>query len=215
VLLELFTSEGCSSCPSADEVLADLDDGGDHTIALAFHVDYWNELGWVDRFSRPAWTERQQGYSRSFRTSRMYTPQLIVNGVTELVGSSRRDAGAAIEAASRAPRTTTLALSIASSAPGKWNVSYDAIGAPGDAELHLATARRRDSTDVPRGENAGRTLRHVHVVSELVTVPAGRGSRWISRPDGDAELVGWVQSTTRAATGGLPVLAAARVSVAR
>lgn len=211
MLLELFTSEGCSSCPPADEVLAELDDASGQTIALAFHVDYWNELGWVDPFSRPAFTDRQQAYARAFGARGMYTPQLVVNGVREFVGSSRGEAKAAIGVASVVPTSTHLRLAIDGTSPGKWLVAYDVTGAPAGATLYLATTRRRATTEVPRGENKGRTLHHVHVVSDVITLVPGRGTTALARPEGDAEVVGWVQQTTRAEGGGLPVLASARV----
>jgi len=94
VILELFTSEGCSSCPPADALLKKLDDAGRlddvEIIAIEEHVDYWNRLGWTDPFSSPDWTRRQERYSEAFRRGGIYTPQLVVNGRAELVGSSER-----------------------------------------------------------------------------------------------------------------------------
>src|SRR5258708_22670623 len=94
VILELFTSEGCSSCPPADALLKKLDDAGRlddaEIIAIEEHVDYWNRLGWTDPFSSPDWTRRQERYSEVFRRGGIYTPQLVVNGRAELVGSSER-----------------------------------------------------------------------------------------------------------------------------
>src|SRR6266404_7069098 len=100
VVLELFTSEGCSSCPPADALLKKLDDAGSldnvEIIAIEEHVDYWNRLGWTDPFSSPDWTERQQRYSQTLRRDGVYTPQLVVNGHDELVGSSERQVREAI-----------------------------------------------------------------------------------------------------------------------
>src|SRR5688572_7171166 len=91
VVLELFTSQGCSSCPPADALLSRLrreDFGGSTVIPLAYHVDYWNHLGWSDPFSSPRWSQRQNLYARALKSSQVYTPQLIINGAIQLVGSA-------------------------------------------------------------------------------------------------------------------------------
>ena len=107
VVVELFTSEGCSSCPPADELLAKLDKtqliAGVEIIPLEFHVDYWNELGWTDPFSSSLFSERQNSYARAFGNGRIYTPQMVVDGGAEFVGSN---SGRAYEAIRRAARRT-------------------------------------------------------------------------------------------------------------
>src|SRR3954467_1004983 len=117
VVLELFTSQGCSSCPPAERLLSKLAAAGtlgDRTVApLAFHVDYWNDLGWADPFSLPAWTERQHQYARALGGNRVYTPELVVGGATGMVGS---DASAVRQAIQRAARPAKLAATAAWSA---------------------------------------------------------------------------------------------------
>jgi len=179
VLVELFTSEGCSSCPPADELLARLTQervGGVQVIALSEHVDYWDDLGWRDRFSSPVFTRRQQAYARRLRLTGSYTPQLVVGGRTDVLGSDARGARAAIAAARRDASgridvrlvpgaQADLVLEVAAS----WNG-----GQAGD--VLVAVVQDRATTRVARGENAGRTLEHVSVVRLLSVVGSGVGA---------------------------------------
>src|SRR5262245_9342561 len=113
-LLELFTSEGCSSCPPADALLARLAsearNAGRRVYALSFHVDYWDRLGWKDRYSSAAYSKRQGEYARRFRLASLYTPQLVVNGEQEMVGSDARSVEAALRAALARPAQTRIAI---------------------------------------------------------------------------------------------------------
>lgn len=171
VVLELFTSEGCSSCPPADRVLADFaaqgSAAGVPVIALSEHVDYWNSLGWRDPFSQAAFSRRQQHYARRFRLESVYTPQLVVDGALESTANDGRRVSDAIAAAARGPRTA-VSLRLSSSGSG-FSVHVEAsTAAPSDVLAALVT----DSTisQVSRGENAGRRLVHANVVRELITV---------------------------------------------
>ena len=101
LVLELFTSQGCSSCPPADALLSRLVRSGEHVAPLSFHVDYWNDLGWADPFSLPAWTERQQSYARALGDNRVYTPELVIGGATGVVGSQEAAVSRAIAGATR------------------------------------------------------------------------------------------------------------------
>jgi hypothetical protein len=167
VVLELFTSQGCSSCPPADALLAKLASAGglgDRKVApLSFHVDYWNDLGWADPFSSPAWTERQHAYARALHDSRVYTPELVVGGAHGMVGSDSRAVNQAIESADR-PAVLTSS--------GTW--SADAVmvtaTAPGDADVWVAVWEENTATKVLRGENSGETLGSVRVVRRLERV---------------------------------------------
>ena len=107
-LLELYTSEGCSSCPPADRWLSSRVAADPSFTALAFHVDYWDRLGWKDPFSSDAATARQNAYAKAWGTRRLYTPQMVVNGREEFVGSSEAQADAAVAAALKRPATVAL-----------------------------------------------------------------------------------------------------------
>jgi hypothetical protein len=176
VVLELFTSEGCSSCPPADAFLKQLDDKGHiddvEVIAIEEHVDYWDRLGWTDPFSSRDWTERQQQYASSFRLHGVYTPQLVVNGSRELVGNSAREARQKILEASKLPGAD-LRLSIdgASSKTVDFSINVSNVPAEaGSAQLWLAVTERNLSSHVLRGENEGRNLAHAAILRKLVRV---------------------------------------------
>jgi hypothetical protein len=169
ILVELFSSEGCSSCPPADTLLRELDQSqpvpGAHVIAVELHVDYWNRLGWVDPFSSAEYTQRQGDYGRAFGKSGVYTPQMIVDGATELVGSNGKQAQAAIAAAAQ---NAHVPVGLA-----RRGADVQAsVGAPegGTLEVFRAEVERELQTDVPRGENAGHTLLHGPVARLLAKV---------------------------------------------
>jgi hypothetical protein len=177
VLVELFTSEGCSSCPPADLVLARLARtqpfAGAEIVALSLHVDYWNRLGWADPFSSPAFSARQSDYGRVWGANRVYTPQVVVDGRTELVGSDEKEARHAVEQAARLPKASIEILPAARGENAELRLRVGALPpvTPGDtAELLLAVTEDGLATDVPRGENAGRRLVHSAVVRELAVV---------------------------------------------
>lgn len=184
VLLELFTSEGCSSCPPADRLLEALDQkqpiAGADLIVLSEHVDYWDG-SWKDPFSSPKWTERQRQYVRRFGLQSSYTPQLVVDGQSELVGSVQGEAMQAIQSA-LGKQKVPLKLSEVSRDGGniKVHLSFGQVQASGKegADILIALADERAQSQVARGENAGRALRHVAVVQSLMVVgkvPAGEG----------------------------------------
>jgi len=175
VLLELFTSEGCSSCPPADALLQKLDRtqpiAGVDLIVLSEHVDYWNALGWKDPFSSTQFTERQTTYAQQIDpASGTYTPELVVDGRAGVVGS---DWGAVSDAIGHAAKIEPQWMSISkvSRSSGKVSIHIDAAatGRSG-AALYVALADDYDSSHVLRGENQGRTLSHVAVVRELTFV---------------------------------------------
>src|SRR5947209_6224529 len=179
VVVELFTSEGCSSCPPADELLKQLSEtqpvAGAENIALEQHVDYWNRLGWADPFSAAEFSARQGTYADSFGSTGVYTPQMIIDGQTEFPGSNQTKARAAIANAARTPKATiTLAQSGAAKPEGvplSVRVEKFPTAKADDAiEVLLAITEAGLRTDVPRGENAGRQLTHAAVVRELSTL---------------------------------------------
>ncbi len=172
VLVELFTSEGCSSCPPADALLERLDRSqpvsGAQIIVLSEHVDYWNHIGWADPYSSPASTARQEEYARRFRTQGPYTPQMVVDGRSEFVGSDARAAESAIRDAIRQTKT---AIRIAES-DGAAAVEVDPLpaGTAHKATVFAAYAADAGTQDVLRGENKGRRLHHVAIAKELKSI---------------------------------------------
>jgi hypothetical protein len=180
VLLELFTSQGCSSCPPADELLAELgrEEG---LVALSFHVDYWNDLGWRDPFSSEAWTARQQRYARALGEGRVYTPQLVVQGREHVVGSDRRGAAAAIRRArADAPSVALAVRARLDRKTDRVRVTASARGG-GHPELWAALVESGLETRVPRGENSGRALADGFVVRRLERVTDGQADLAVAR----------------------------------
>ena len=173
VIVELFTSEGCSSCPPADRVLADLESKNPATvIPLAFHVDYWDGIGWKDPFSSPAWTDRQQTYSRAQGRSGVYTPEMLVDGREEFVGSDAAHAESAIASAQKRAKTSVSVTIVPTGGARSLAVKLGPASSPEAADVMLALTDERASIDVKSGENAGRTLDHTAIVRSLRAVGA-------------------------------------------
>jgi hypothetical protein len=182
VLVELFTSEGCSSCPPADELLTQLDKAqplnGVEVIVMSQHVDYWNQLGWADPYSAAEFSARQSDYSATFGRDGVYTPQMIVDGQAEFVGSNRERAREAIASAARAPKATiTLkngesgGQTNAATIPLQLRVEkLPPVSAGDTAEVLLAVTESDLRSSVSRGENSGRRLSHTAVVRQLSVV---------------------------------------------
>ena len=170
VVVELFTSQGCSSCPPADALLGELAQRKD-VLALAYHVDYWDRLGWKDPYSSAAATRRQRQYGDQFRLRAIYTPQIVVDGRAEMVGSDRRAVARAIQAAAPAQR---FDIDLAREANDiRVHVGPDAALA--GARVQLVGYVRGRTTRVTAGENAGRTLAEANIVvsSEILGEGAG------------------------------------------
>ncbi len=176
VVVELFTSEGCSSCPPADALLARLAElplaGNVQLIALEEHVDYWNDLGWADPFSSRDWTSRQYVYSGALRNRNPYTPQMVVDGTVEFVGSHAQKARQAIlEAAGKTKIPVTLEQRNANNAgTGEFSAKVGKLEGTtrGDAaEVWLAITETGLHSAVTRGENAGEDLHHAAVVRSM------------------------------------------------
>lgn len=176
VVVELFTSEGCSSCPPADALLARLDKTqpveGAEVIPLALHVDYWNHLGWADPFSSRQFSERQGEYAAAFGKDDVYTPQMVVDGVREFNGSNSALAQEAIGRAAREPKGEVLITRATSPSEGFVHISasVEKFPKPADGEavnVMLALTESGLASDVARGENSGHRLTHVGVVRSL------------------------------------------------
>jgi hypothetical protein len=192
-VIELFTSEGCSSCPPADALMAeqvrDAREHGRPVYCLAFQVDYWNRLGWADPYSDAAFSKRQYEYARALRLDQVYTPQLIVNGADAFVGSDRARSRKSIEAALKQPAKARVKLSQTQEGAGPLVVAYETSPVPQGAVMNVAVVERGLVSKVARGENGGRTLRHDNVVRVFQTIrldESGKGSVKLKLP---AELV--------------------------
>jgi hypothetical protein len=208
VVVELFTSEGCSSCPPADALLAEMYETqpveGAEVIALAQHVDYWNQLGWSDPFSSHELSERQAVYAHVFGSDGVYTPQMVVDGHAEFPGSNSSRAFDAIAQAAREPKAEVL-LTRADArtdagAPVRLKLSVEKPPklADGDAaDVLLAITEGGLSSDVSRGENSGRKLTHVGVVRRLTKLGALGAGAFTAETDVAVDE-GWRRENLRA-----------------
>jgi hypothetical protein len=190
VVIELFTSEGCSSCPPADALLQKLDQSqpvsGAELIVLSEHVDYWNHIGWTDPYSSHEYTERQSAYANHLGLTTVYTPQMVVDGNYELVGSDEHRAVQAVREAAMLKKAPVCVSFDASD--GKTAIVHVEAGpltsstkAGQSANVFLGIADDSDESQVSRGENAGRTLRHVAVLRDLTQIGTVNASDPFSR----------------------------------
>jgi hypothetical protein len=170
VVVELFTSQGCSSCPPANAFLNELARGRRDVLALAFHVTYWDRLGWKDPFSLNEATARQDRYGHRFGDG-SYTPEIVVDGATSHVGSQREDVGAAI---AQARRTSETAAAIIISKEGN-ALAIEVGSGKGSAKVLLIGFDRDHRTAIRRGENGGRTLEEANVVRSIRAIGAWQG----------------------------------------
>ena len=160
VVVELFTSEGCSSCPPADALLVELANRPD-ILALSFHVDYWDGLGWKDPFSSREATHRQERYRTLLDLATVYTPQIVVDGRWDAVGSDRAEVERALDLARRDRRDIPVALTVDR---GNALIKFSAVADAASASVLLIGFDRRHVDKVKGGENGGRTLAHADVV---------------------------------------------------
>jgi hypothetical protein len=179
LVIELFTSQGCSSSPPADALLGKLAAAGHSDgrpiVALSFHVDYWNDLGWADPFSTPAWTARQQQYARALGDRSVYTPELVVAGGAGMVGSQ---AGTVSHAIAAAPKQQAIAATAVWTADA---LTVDAT-APEGADVWVAVWEDAAKTKVTRGENSGESLLGDRVVRKLERVALSGRTGKVSVP---------------------------------
>jgi hypothetical protein len=203
-VVELFTSEGCSSCPPADALVAKVqkESTGKPVYILAFHVDYWNRLGWKDVFSSHDYSSRQYQYSKWIK-SEVYTPQIIVNGRNEFVGSDEKSLRNGIKTGLEKAGKTELSLTNIKVEGDIAVVQYRTEGASNNSALLIALIEKNAITKVKRGENGGRTLAHVQIVRQLKSIALKsntNGSESIALPDSfdprKFEMIGFVQNTS-------------------
>lgn len=168
-VVELFTSQGCSSCPPADALLGELAARSD-VLALAFHVDYWDELGWRDRFELPLSAQRQSQYARQLGLASVYTPQMLVDGKDDVLGSDRRRVGQLLAV----PRSGVPVSAVLQGSDLVVDIAALA-GAPG-AEVTLVSYLPEAVTAIGRGENSGRALREFNIVRSFQVLGSWRGA---------------------------------------
>ncbi|TWU58617.1 hypothetical protein Poly51_13960 [Rubripirellula tenax] len=203
-VVELFTSQGCSSCPPADATLRQIVESAAHAefpvYALSFHVDYWNRLGWTDPYSDAAYSDRQRWYASTRKSTRVYTPQMVVGGTEEFNGSNRLKAHQAIARSFERPSTAGVALTARHNASKRRvEVSYQLDGKFDDKLLNIAIIQNAVANVVPSGENAGRKLSHSHVVCAFKTlsIEKAQGTTGLALPVDfsmkSSQVIGYIQ----------------------
>ncbi len=171
VIIELFTSEGCSSCPPADKLINDIAAkakmDSTNIFVLSEHVDYWNKIGWVDPFSSPFYSQRQTWYAKRFGEGNVYTPQVVVNGIFSFVGSDHQKLTKAIEEGLRATEFS-YPIGISGNKSDIGNYNYDLGRTSKKYLLNCVLVQKQANSNVTSGENNGRLLFHTNVVKEWV-----------------------------------------------
>ncbi len=174
-VLELFTSQGCSSCPSADKLMRSYTTK-ENVIVLSFHVDYWDRLGWKDPYSSKEYTKRQYDYASALHSD-VYTPQLVVNGESEMIGSDANKISDVInKALAEQPEATVSINSVKfenarpPDGQGKANINFDVSGNAANSVLNVALVEKKTTTNVKAGENGGATLTNYNVVTNFKTM---------------------------------------------
>lgn len=162
VVVELYTSQGCSSCPSADRVLEKLA-GREDILPLSLHVDYWDYIGWVDTFANPAYTKRQKVYARNMGERMIYTPQMVINGGAHVVGNRPMDVADALNAARDARGPATISASVSGGVLSIKARAVNPAGAP--YSVQFVTYLPEETVRIGRGENAGKEVTYINVVS--------------------------------------------------
>ncbi|WP_433812058.1 DUF1223 domain-containing protein [Flavobacterium johnsoniae] len=200
-LLELYTSEGCSSCPPADELLGKIQNElkDKNVYVLSYHVDYWDKQGWKDIFSNADFTKRQYDYAKYMEKDPIYTPQVIINGKIDYVGSQETSLRNGIKSALSKPVSTNLSLEASQNA-NSLSVNYNVEGTSKNSRLLIAVVQKEAKSNVKRGENAHRVLSHYQIVRNLQSVDlnkAKKGTALVHLPKNyntqDFEIIGFVQ----------------------
>lgn len=203
-VIELFTSEGCSSCPAADALVAKIQEEqkNEPVYILAYHVDYWDKLGWKDIFSNKDYTIRQMDYAHSLHLNGVYTPQIVVNGTKEFIGSEESTLRNAIKFNIDQPINNTLILSDIKLIKHSISINYQAGGNISNSNIIVALIQKSAQSRVKGGENNGRSLSHIQIVRELNIQPLnnkGEGVTSINIPQGlnvmECEIISFLQNT--------------------
>src|SRR5579862_457810 len=204
-VLELFTSEGCSSCPPADDLIARIQrESSDRPVyILSFHVDYWNKLGWKDSFSSAMYTNRQNQYADWLNLRSLYTPQVVINGRKECVGSDEAALRNAIRSNLQIASSAFVTLKDVQIVKEKVSLKFQADCPTKHISLVLAFIQKSATTEVKKGENGGRTLSHVQVVRNLEIIDLDQrndGIAHIDLPEGlnakNSEIIALLQNNS-------------------
>lgn len=202
-VVELFTSEGCSSCPPADALMSKIEKEtvGKNVYLLAYHVDYWDRLGWKDSFSTAENTDRQYQYAKWMNLGTMYTPQFVVNGTSQFAGDNQSSLYDLVSDALQKKPASALSLSIVEGQTS-FEISYQTNKIENNLVLVVALVQRNASTNIVRGENSGRLLNHVQIVQDFTTITLDKieGSLISNKPENYSdkgwEVIGFIQNTT-------------------
>jgi len=215
-VVELFTSESCSSCPSADKLLSQLTQAArgqnKRIFTLGFHVDYWNYLSWVDEYSKREYSQRQREYATKLKTDHVYTPQMIINGSEEFGGNRQDLAQQHIDRALRKPPQFRVDLKIMSETDKSIMVEYKLSSFITNSVLNVALVERNLSNKISSGENAGRLLEHANVVRhlEVIFLKDSKGVVRLEKPADlkikDASIIVYLQNNTTMAILGANIL---------
>ena len=185
VVLELFTSQGCSSCPPADKAMQDITEqatrSGQAVYGLSFHVDYWNRLGWQDPFSSKQFTDRQRQYDRALKTQ-TYTPQLIINGKQDVIGGQRGRIEQVIQTIQKQPASASVGIDGNVNQGAKQVTVNYTLSTAGPYRVNVALVQKEARTPVKNGENAGRMLVNTNVVRAFKTIDGTNTSGSLSLP---------------------------------
>jgi hypothetical protein len=199
-LIELFTSEGCSSCPPADAILEEVQKkySDKNVLVLSYHVDYWDKLGWKDIFSDASFTQRQEYYSTIFRLNTIYTPQVVVNGSKEFIGSNKSKLISSIEEQLNEKSAVSIKLNAIQHTEGKIDVQYSAEGTDAKKEQAILVLIQKMATnEIKKGENKGRTLHHINIVKNIFYLPLKEKTTNFTIPAGfskeDFSVAGFIQ----------------------
>ncbi len=165
-VVELFTSEGCSSCPPADEAVGKLEGVDKNVYVLSFHVDYWNYLGWKDKYSNASYSERQQKYGTFLHVENIYTPQIVINGKVQFVGSNETQLKETISSSLTEIPQTVIQIKVSQETNHKIPVLVSSNGNTG-LKLNLALVQKFAKDFIQRGENKGKTLSHYYTVRDF------------------------------------------------
>lgn len=207
-LVQLFTSQGCSSCPPADRLLDEVKENYDNVAVLSYHVDYWNRLGWKDPFSKKEYTDLQYAYGQKFGDGRVYTPQAVINGSLHFVGSNEAKMKGNLSKFLKNSAENTIAISEISKSEKSVSFKYKLTGKRSSKKLKVALVIDSRETPVRRGENGGKKLLNTNIVVQEIAIPASEtlGSLEINIPDivketDELSLIGFVQQDDLVITG--------------